>query len=42
MGGLLAASVNLGFDFAAVGKATFLQLGKDQFAIEAEFKSPPV
>ena len=42
VGWRLAASVDLGFDLAVVGKAAFLQLGKDQFAIEADFKLPSV
>ena len=40
--GRLTAGVDQGFDFAVVGEAAFLQLGKDQFAIEAEFKLPSV
>ena len=42
VGRRLATGVELGLDFAGVGKATFLQLGKDQLAIEAEFKPPSV
>ena len=42
VGRRLATGVEPGLDFAGVGKATFLQLGKDQLAIEAEFKPPSV
>ena len=41
-GGLLAAGVDLGFDFAVVGEAAFLQFGENQLAIETEFELPPV
>jgi len=27
-----------GFDFVVLGKMTFLELGKDQFAIDAQFE----
>jgi len=42
MGTFLTTGVESGLDFAVVGEAAFLQLRKNQFAIEADLKPPSI